>query len=228
MGRSAVPISWARGRTLRGFRDPVKPERSFSRWPRPHWPERPPEGSHCASVAASGCGPHAPGSPLHAAPADRFAPLFAGCTRSSSSRRALEPARRTPPPAPIEAPPSLVGPCVSPFSSSDAEGTSCSTPPPVPVSPAPPDSAWSCERARRHGPSTVGVAPSTGGAAVTHLPVGACADRAPLPLLVGPSDQLLRPEARRTGHQLSPHRSSRRSPCPHGLRPMTAPHRSGS
>ena len=106
MGRSAVPISWARGRTLRGFRDPVKPERPFSRWPRPHWPERPPEGSHCASVAASGCGPHAPESPLHTAPADRFAPLFAGCTRSTSARRALEPARRTRPPALIEAPPS--------------------------------------------------------------------------------------------------------------------------
>lgn len=53
MGRSAVPISWARGRTLRGLQDPVKPERPFSRWPRPHCPERPAEVSSCVSVAAS-------------------------------------------------------------------------------------------------------------------------------------------------------------------------------
>ena len=116
MGRSAVPISWARGRTLRGFRDPVKPERPFSRWPRPHCPERPAEVSSCASVAASEPAlrrlrsPRVPDSPRPRDPASRLAPagplapLIARCSRPSSSRTALEPARRTRPPAPIGPP----------------------------------------------------------------------------------------------------------------------------
>jgi hypothetical protein len=47
IGRSAVPISWARGRTLRGSQHPVKPERPFPAWPRPH-------RRNSASVASGG------------------------------------------------------------------------------------------------------------------------------------------------------------------------------
>ena len=61
-----------------------------------------------------------------------------------------------------------------------------------------------------------------------HAATGRGARTARPPLLVGPCDQLLRGECPRTGHQLSEGRSLRRSPCPHGLRSMTVPHRSGS
>src|SRR5699024_7564389 len=86
-----------------------------------------------------------------------------------------------------------VDPCDSPFSASDAEVTSSSTPSArLPLSPAPTGSACPSERAPCLSPSTVG-------AAVMPLPVGASADRASLPLLVGPSDQLLRPKVATPG-----------------------------
>ncbi len=78
--------------------------------------------------------------------------------------------------------------------------------PPPPASPSPPaptGSARSCERAPGNGPSAVDLAPSTVGAGVVPLPVGAPAARTRLPPLVGPSGRLL------------PTRGSRhRSPAP--------------
>ena len=103
MGRSAVPISWARGRTLRGFRVPVKPERCFSRWPRPHCPERSAEVSFCASVAASEAAPVLPGvlrecctgHPRCRRPSDRWRPR---CPSAHTVARPLIPLRRPPDP----------------------------------------------------------------------------------------------------------------------------------
>ncbi len=115
------------------------------------------------------------------------------------------------------------------FSASVGERTSSSTPPPRPTP------SLLC-RPARHGPAN--ALPGTDRPPpASRFPPSAllscyyrpgCANRAPLPPLVGPCDQLLRGECPRTGHQLSEGRSPRRSPCPHGLRSMAVPRRSGS
>jgi hypothetical protein len=87
IGRSAVPISWARGRTLRGSQHPVKPERPFPAWPRPH-------RRNSASVASGGARRQLP----RAARPRSVSPLAQGAGRRAqgAGRRAMRPRRAAP------------------------------------------------------------------------------------------------------------------------------------